>query len=115
MRTQYGWVEIGNVRYHHDVIIHANQSVRKRSKKKARRFREWYGHTPLTEDEIAFLKSENPDIVYIGTGQYDALPITLRALRFLSDYPTIIRTTPEIVEMLARESRPFVAVLHVSG
>jgi len=114
MITNYGWIEIDNIRYDHDVVIHRNRSVRKRSKKKSRKLKCFYGHTPLSDREIGFLKSEKPDVVYIGTGHYNDLPITVKAHEILLHYETVIRPTPEILEILAREYRPFVAVLHVT-
>jgi hypothetical protein len=113
MKTRYGWVEIDGVRYDHDVIVHRNRSVEKRSKKKSRKCRGSFRHTPLADSEIGFLHKENPEIVYIGTGQFDDLPITLDALKILAKFRAIIRPTPEIMNFLADEHRPFAAVLHV--
>jgi hypothetical protein len=113
MRTCYGWVEIDGVRYNHDVIVHRNRSVEKRSKKKSRKCRGFFRHTPLADNELTFLGKEKPDIVYIGTGQFDDLPITREALDILGNFTTIIRPTPEIMNYLAEEYRPFAAILHV--
>ena len=76
MKSQFGWIEIDNVRYDHDVIIHADRSVTKRSKKKSKELKSTYGHTPLSDYELEFLEREKPEIVYIGTGQYGDLPLT---------------------------------------
>jgi len=113
MRTCYGWVEIDGIRYDHDVIVHRNRSVEKRSKKKSRKCRGFFRHTPLADSELVFLNKEKPEIVYIGTGQFNDLPITLEALRILAKFTTIIRPTPEIMNFLTEEYRPFAAVLHV--
>ncbi len=113
MKTCYGWVEIDGIRYDHDVIVHRNRSVEKRSKKKSRKYRALFKHTPLADNELDFLRKEKPDIVYIGTGQFDDLPITREALEILANFRTIIRPTPEIINFLADEYRSFAAVLHV--
>jgi len=113
MKTCYGWVEIDGVRYDHDVIVHQNRSVEKRSKKLSRKRRGFFSHTPLCDNDLIFLKNENPEIVYIGTGQFDDLPITNEALAILAKFTSIIRPTPEIMDFLAEEYRPFAAVLHV--
>jgi len=113
MRTCYGWVEIDGVRYDHDVIMHQDRTVEKRSKKKSRKRRGFFNHTPLTDSDLMFLMKEDPDIVYIGTGQFDDLPITKEALEILSKYRTIIRPTHEIMTFLTEEYRSFAAVLHV--
>jgi len=113
MKSCYGWVEIDGVRYDHDVIVHRNRSVEKRSKKKSRKCRGYFSHTPLADSELNFLRKEEPEVVYIGTGQFNDLPITREALEILAKFRTIVRPTPEIMQFLAEEYRPFAAILHV--
>jgi hypothetical protein len=113
MRSCYGWIEIDGIRYDHDVIVHRDLSVEKRSKKKSRQCRGFFKHTPLADIELAFLKKEKPDVVYIGTGQFDDLPITTEALKILAKFRAIIRPTPEIMKLLSSEYRSYAAILHV--
>jgi hypothetical protein len=114
MKSEFGWIEIDQVRYEHDVIIHRNGSVTKRSKKKSKELKSTYGHTPLSDHELEVLKKEKPEIVYIGTGQYGDLPITPEAETELSRFETVIRPTPEILDMLKKEHRSFIAIIHVT-
>lgn len=114
MKTRYGWVEINDIRYEHDVIVHTDGSVTKRSKKKSKKLRKKYGHTPLSDRELAFLGKEKPEIVFIGTGQFGDLPITDDAHRILMKYNTVIRPTAEILDLLADESQSSAAILHVT-
>ncbi len=114
MKSKYGWVEIDGIRYDHDVIIQTDRSVLKRSKKKSKKFKKHFGHTPLSDFDLSFLKNDPADIVYIGTGQYGDLPITMDAHTILSHKEAIIRPTPEILTLLEDEMRPFAAVIHVS-
>ena len=114
MKTRYGWVEIDHIRYDHDVIIHSDRSVTKRSKKKSKKLKDKFGHTPLADHELAFLDIEKPEVVFIGTGQYGELPITPDAQKVLGNYESIIRPTPEILEQFNDEPRASVAILHVS-
>jgi hypothetical protein len=114
MKSEFGWIEIDQVRYEHDVIIHHDGSVTKRSKKKSKEMKSTYGHTPLSDQELEVLKKEKPEIVYIGTGQYGDLPITPEAERELSRFETVIRPTPEILDMLKKEHRSFIAIIHVT-
>jgi hypothetical protein len=114
MKSEFGWIEIDKIRYDHDVIIHRNGSVTKRTKKKSKDLKSTYGHTPLSEHELEFLKAENPEKVYIGTGQYGDLPVTPDAERVLSQFETIIRPTQEILDMLKKEQRSFIAIIHVT-
>jgi hypothetical protein len=114
MRTKYGWVEIDNIRYDHDVIVHTNRSVTKRSKKKSKNLRKKFGHTPLAGHELSFLNKENPEVVIVGTGQFGDLPITVEALQILKRYTSVIQPTSEVIDLLGTETRPFVAILHVN-
>jgi hypothetical protein len=114
MKSEFGWIEIDKVRYEHDVIIHADGSVTKRSKKKSRDLKSTYGHTPLSDHELEFLEWEKPQIVYIGTGQTGDLPLTSDAKKILSRFETIIRPTPDILSMLKKENRSFIAIIHVT-
>ena len=102
------------MRYDHDVIIHSDRTVTKRSKKKSKKLKAVFGHTPLADHELSFLVKEKPEVVFIGTGQYGDLPITPEADQSLKRFVTCIRPTPEILELFAEECRPSVAVLHVS-
>ena len=114
MKSEFGWIEIDQVRYEHDVIIHRDGSVTKRSKKKSKELKSTYGHTPLSDHELDVIKKEKPEIVYIGTGQYGDLPITPEAETELSRFETVIRPTPEILDMLKKEQRSFIAIIHVT-
>lgn len=114
MKTGFGWIEVGGVRYDHDIVIHTDGSVTKRKKKESKGLKGDYGHTPLSENELGFLAKEKPATVYIGTGQYGSLPLTPGAREVLSPYAPVIMPTGEILSLLAREERSFVAVLHVT-
>jgi hypothetical protein len=114
MKSEFGWIEIDKIRYDYDVIIHGNGSVTKRSKKKSKDLKSTYGHTPLSEYELDFLMKEQPEKVFIGTGQYGDLPLTPNAENVLSRFKTIIRPTPEILDILKKEHRSFVAIIHVT-
>lgn len=114
MKSAFGWIEIGDIRYDHDVIVHQDGSVTKRSRKKSKDLKSAYGHTPLSEHELEFLEKEKPDIVYIGTGQYGDLPITPEAKKVLSRFETLILPTPEILDNVKKERRSFIAIIHVT-
>ena len=114
MKSAFGWIEVNNIRYDHDVIIHKDGTITKRSKKKSKELKNVYGHTPLSDHELEFLDREKPDLVYIGTGQYGDLPITPEAKTVLSRFETVIRPTPDILGMLKKEHRSFIAIIHVT-
>ncbi len=104
MKTGFGWVEVGEKRYDHDIIIHTDGSISRRKKRASKELKSDYGHTPLSEYELEFLCDERPGVVYIGTGQYGSLPLT----------PTILKPTGDILLSLDREERSHVAILHVT-
>jgi len=52
MKSAFGWIEVGNIRYDHDVIIHQDGTITKRSKKKSKELKDVYGHTPLSDKEL---------------------------------------------------------------
>ena len=114
MSTGFGWIETGGHRYGHDIVIRADGSVTRRSKKLSRGLKPDYGHTPLSEEELDILETDHPEVVYIGTGQSGSLPVTPGAREVLRGYETVILPTPELVARLEQESRRYVAVIHVT-
>jgi hypothetical protein len=114
MKTGFGWIEVGGVRYDNDIVIHTDGSVTKRRKKDSKGLKGDYGHTPLSEYELGFLEKEDPEVVYVGTGQYGSLPLTPGAREVLASYGTVIEPTGEILSSIGKEQRSYVAILHVT-
>jgi len=114
MKTGFGWIEVGGVRYDHDIIIHTDHKITKRKKKLSKDQKGQYGHTPLTNAELEFLSDERPKVVFIGTGQYGDLPITPEAAKTLQKYSPVIMKTTEILSLIEKEERTFTALLHVT-
>ncbi len=114
VRTGFGWIEIDGRRYDHDVVVHVDGSVTRRKKKASKALKGEYGHTPLSERELGFLRDERPAAVYIGLGHYGDLPLTPGAEEILAVYDTVIGATDEILPALGEERRRHVAVLHVT-
>jgi hypothetical protein len=66
----FGSIRIDGVTYEHDVVIDRGK-IRKREKKPSRKFRETFGHTPLSiEEDIPWKR----DRLVVGTGT-GALPV----------------------------------------
>ena len=114
MQTAYGWVQIGDERYENDIIVHVDGSISKRRKKLSRELKAEYGHTPLSEHELDFLKEEKPEVVIVGTGQDGALPVTPKAKMILDKFQTVLLRTPEAIAHMTSEKRPYVAIIHVT-
>jgi Uncharacterized conserved protein len=114
MKTGFGWIEIGDHRYDHDIIIHTDGTVTKRKKKLSKPMKEEFGHTPLSHEELAVLKDEGPEIIYIGTGQYGDLPLTPEAEELLESFHSVLRPTPDILPEIEGERKKFLAIIHVT-
>ncbi len=114
LKASFGSIKIFGSKYEEDIIIHVDGSITKRKKKKSRDLKPLYGHTPLSEKELAFLGEESPEVVYIGTGYESGLPITKDAQKILNEYETFVIPTPEITEKIGKEKRKFAAIIHVT-
>src|SRR5215510_2225425 len=67
----FGNLEIDGTTYEHDVVIDRGK-ILKRKKKPSKRFRDQFGHTPLSVDEDIPWKCSQ---LIIGTGAYGRLPV----------------------------------------
>ncbi len=114
LKSKFGWVKVKGVKFEKDIIIHTDGTVTKRDKKKSKALKPNYGHTPLSEYELAVLSKEKPEVVYIGTGHQASLPITPEALRILKKFETIILPTPDVIDKIDQEHRRLVAIIHVT-
>ena len=114
MKASFGSVKIFGRKYEEDIIIHVDGRITKRKKKKSRDLKPLYGHTPLSEMELGFLREEKPQVVYVGTGYEAGLPITEKTQKILGEFETFIMPTPEIIEKIEQEERKAVAIIHVT-
>jgi len=114
MKTGFGWIEIEENRYEYDIIIHTDGTISKRPKKRSRDLKPEYGHTPLSEEELDVVRTEHPEVVYIGTGQSGSLPVTPEAHELLHTYETVMLPTPQLLPRLSQEKRRHVAIVHVT-
>jgi hypothetical protein len=69
--VKFGEIEVEGERYTHDVVIDGGK-VRKRKKGPSKRFREKFGHTPLSVEEKIPWGGKR---LIVGTGAHAALPI----------------------------------------
>jgi hypothetical protein len=70
-RFSFGALRIDGSTYEQDVVIDCGE-IRKRKKAPSRRFRDEFGHTPLSIEEKIPWKCHRP---VIGTGVYGRLPV----------------------------------------
>ena len=107
----FGSIRIDGVSYDHDVVIDRGQ-IRERKKKPSKRFRDSFGHTPLSlEEEIPWKCSR----LVVGTGT-GALPVMdeVRHEARRRKVELIILPTEEAMELLNRRAENTNAILHVT-
>jgi hypothetical protein len=111
-KFSFGSIAIDGDVYEHDVMIDRGK-IRKRRKKPSRKFREEFGHTPISlEERIPW----NCRRLVIGTGKYGALPVMnevkLEAHRREIDLRVL--PTDEAIAALRKERPHTNAILHVT-
>jgi hypothetical protein len=108
----FGSIRIDGVTYEHDVIIDGGD-VRKRKKKPSKRFREEFGHTPLSVEEKIPWKCRR---LVVGTGAHGALPVMEAVEREAKHRKVelLILPTAQAIEALKKASEKTNAVLHIT-
>jgi hypothetical protein len=110
-KYSFGSIRIDGVTYEHDVVIDRGK-VHKRKKKPSRKFRDSFGHTPLsTEEEIPW--SCRRLVIGTGTG---ALPVMDEVKREAARRKIKLSILPTVdaIEALKQDSEETNAVLHVT-
>ncbi len=110
----FGWVELNGTKYDFDVIVHVDGTVTQRDKSLSRKKKQKYGHTPLTGKELLLLKSESPEMIIIGTGHSNAMPLTPKAEKMLDEHEFFVGSTPRALIELTASTKKTVALLHVT-
>jgi len=107
----FGSIRIDGITYKHDVVIDRG-NVRKRKKKASKKFRDAFGHTPLSIEEGIPWKCRR---LVIGTGS-GALPVMEEVKREAKRrrIKLVILPTVEAVEELRQNPDQTNAILHVT-
>jgi hypothetical protein len=107
----FGNLRVDGDEYKKDLVIDRGE-VRKRKKRRSRKYRERYGHTPLSLDENIPWKCKR---LVVGTGA-GALPIMKEVRREAKrrHVEVIALPTKEALELLSRDSARTNAVLHLT-
>jgi hypothetical protein len=107
----FGSIRIDGITYEHDVVIDRGE-VRKRRKNPSRKFRDTFGHTPLSVEEQIPWQCRR---LVIGTGT-GALPVMeqvqLEAQR--RKIELVIVPTARAIELLKQQSADTTAILPVT-
>jgi hypothetical protein len=108
----FGSIQIDGTVYEHDVIIDRG-GIRKRKKKPSKKFREQFGHTPLSiEEEIPWQCRQ----LVIGGGAYGRLPVMQGVQREAERHKIKLFVLPTLdaIEVLKRGRKGTNAILHVT-
>jgi hypothetical protein len=108
----FGSIEIDGVPYEHDIVIDRGE-VHKRNKRASKKFREAFGHTPLSLEEEIPWKCRR---LVVGTGARGALPVMSQLQREARrrKVELIALPTPEAIGVLNKGMKRTNAVLHVT-
>jgi hypothetical protein len=110
-KFSFGTLRIDGRTYEQDVVIDRGE-VRKRKKALSRRFRDEFGHTPLSIEEKIPWKCQR---LVIGTGAYGRLPV-MKEVKLEAErrhVELVIVPTSEALRLIERESEAN-AILHVT-
>ena len=107
----FGSLRIGKTTYEHDLIIDRGK-IRKRKKKPSKKFREEFGHTPLSVEEEIPWKCQR---LVIGTGAYGRLPVMEEVKREAERRKIALLIAPTSKAIQLIEKGPAAnAILHVT-
>jgi hypothetical protein len=107
----FGSIQIDGFTYEHDVVID-NGEVRKRKKKPSKKFRDAFGHTPLSLEEKIPWKCERL-VIGTGTGRLPIMDEVKREAKHRG-IELVILPTPKALELLRKEPADTNAILHVT-
>jgi len=108
----FGSIRIDGTTYENDVLIEGGE-VRKRKKGPSKKFREDFGHTPLSVEEDIPWKCRR---LVIGTGAYGKLPVMTAVKREAErrKVELLIVPTAAAIEELRQDTQDTNAILHVT-
>ena len=114
MRVQkfsFGSIRIEGVTYDHDVVIDRGD-VRKRKKKPSKKFRDQFGHTPISVDEKIPWQCRR---LIIGTGT-GGLPVMddVKSEAKRRKINLLVLPTADAIEELKKHPQETNAILHVT-
>jgi len=108
----FGSIQIDGRTYTHDVVVVRGQ-IRKRGKEASKRYRDSYGHTPLSVEEKLPWRCRR---LVIGTGAAGALPVmdSVQAEARRRNVELVTVPTERAIVLLAADAEDTNAVLHVT-
>jgi hypothetical protein len=111
-KYSFGSVQINGVVYEYDVLIDRGE-ISKRKKKPSKKFREDFGHTPVSLEENIPWKCRR---LVIGTGAYGRLSVMKEVKKEARrrEIDLVVLPTIEAIAVLKEDSKKTNAILHVT-
>jgi hypothetical protein len=108
----FGAIRIDGATYEHDVVIDRGE-VSRRRKKASKKFRDEFGHTPLSVEEKIPWKCRR---LVVGTGANGRLPVMdeVRREALRRRIKLLVLPTVEAIEELREKPEGTNAILHVT-
>ena len=108
----FGAIRIDGATYEYDVVIDRGE-VCKRRKKASKKFRDEFGHTPLSTEEKIPWKCRR---LVVGTGAHGRLPVMDEVERQAGarGIDLLVLPTVEAIKTLQENSEDTNAILHVT-
>jgi hypothetical protein len=109
---EFGVIDIDGVTYEHDLVVDRGE-IHRRKKNASKKFRETFGHTPLSIEENTPWKCA---CLVIGTGAYGRLPVMDDVKREAKDrrVKLVVLPTAEAIKVLQKQPKKTNAILHVT-
>ena len=109
---EFGVIEVDGVTYEHDLVVDRGE-IHRRKKKASKKYRETFGHTPLSMEEDIPWKCT---CLVIGTGAYGGLPVMDDVKREAKDrgIKLVMLPTAQAIKVLEKDAKNTNAVLHVT-
>jgi hypothetical protein len=112
--TGFGWIDVDEERYSHDILIRLDGSISKRKKKLSK---EIYGtsHT-ISQAEAEYIYQDEADGLLIGGGQFGRIKLSPEADAFFREKncPVNIQTTPEAVKSWNQSGESLIGLFHIT-
>jgi hypothetical protein len=110
-KFSFGSLQIDGRTYEQDVVIERGE-IRKRKKRPSKKFRDEFGHTPLSLEEKIPWKCQR---LVIGTGAYGRLPV-MKEVKVEAErrhVKLVVVPTNDALRLMEKESKAN-AILHVT-
>ena len=109
---EFGTIDVDGVTYEHDLVIDRG-AIHRRKKKPSKKFRDTFGHTPLSAEEDIPWKCT---CLIVGTGAYGRLPVMDDVKDEARDRKVklVVVPTAEAIKLLQKHPKKTNAVLHVT-